>query len=289
MVSIKSLKNISIRSSISAKIIISVATASTLCFCTLIYSNWYWDNQISQKYANLLDIQKSLNENLKASIVNLQLKMLTIPDNLKVDPKADIIKWVKTNYALDKEEKITDRDAYKKQYDRTQRRDLSKGLFAVTTDNEKFIVSWGILDNEGKFTDTVDRLLFKSQKTTEDAKTVADQILKIQEQSNNKDAIMNKISQLNIMLADEMMAAEKRRVEILNYTDKIAENEKALDNSKRQRNLNIALISGITVLLNLFIVFYLSNFIITKPINMLIKAFQDLVLKRLELLTWKRN
>ncbi len=87
---------------------------------------------------------------------------------------------------------------------------------------------------------------------------------------------MNKISQLNIMLADEMMAAEKRRVEILNYTDKIAENEKALDNSKRQRNLNIALISGITVLLNLFIVFYLSNFIITKPINMLIKAFQDI-------------
>ncbi|MBF0231050.1 MAG: hypothetical protein HQK63_15890, partial [Desulfamplus sp.] len=153
MVSIKSLKKISIRSSISAKIIISVATASTLCFCTLIYSNWYWDNQISQKYASLLDIQKALNENLKTSIINLQLKMLTIPDHLKVDPKSDIIKWVKENYTLDKEEKITDRDAYKKQYDRTQRRDISKGLCAVTTDNEKFIVSWGILDSEGKFTD----------------------------------------------------------------------------------------------------------------------------------------
>ncbi|MBF0302678.1 MAG: methyl-accepting chemotaxis protein [Desulfamplus sp.] len=276
MVSIKSLKNISIRSSISAKIIISVATASTLCFCTLIYSNWYWDKQISQKYASLLDIQKALNENLKTSIINLQLKMLTIPDNLKVDPKADIIKWVKENYTLDKEEKITDRDAYKKQYDRTQRRDISKGLCAVTTDNEKFIVSWGILDSEGKFTDSVERLLFKSQTPTDDAKKVADEILKIQEQSNNKDAIMNKISQLNLMLADEMISAEKRRIEILNYTDKIAENEKALDNSKRQRNLNIALISGITVLLNLFIVFYLSNFIITKPINMLIKAFQDI-------------
>ncbi|WP_186441194.1 hypothetical protein, partial [Desulfamplus magnetovallimortis] len=181
--------------------------------------------------------------------------MLGIPDLLKVDYKSDVIKWVKENHSVEKSEQITDRDIFKKQYNRTQRRDISKGLFVVTSSKENVSVSWGILDSEGKFTDTVETLVLKSSNPVNDAKVIKDAIAKTEEQANNKDGIMNKIDQLTLLLADEMIAAEKTRTEILNYTDKITGNEKELVRSKKVKDFNIAIISGITAILNLVILF----------------------------------
>ena len=180
------------------------------------------------------------------------------------------------NFSIDTKEKLSGRENYKKHYNRTQRWDLSKERFIVTAEKGKVIVSHGLFDAEGQFTETVERIILSETVSKDAIQTISEQITTITEQINDKDALLNKISQLNAVMADEMIAADKKRIEVLQYTEKIETLEKALTTIKQKRLVATAGISIITVLLNLTIIFFLSRTIITKPIRMLVNAFQDI-------------
>ncbi|MBF0202474.1 MAG: hypothetical protein HQK66_14435, partial [Desulfamplus sp.] len=125
--------------SIGLKLMFAIASTSSICFCVLIFSNWHWNKKIDIKYSELIEIKTVLNDNLKTTVVDLQVKMLGIPEYLKIDPKGDILKWIQGNYAVKHHDILSGRENYIKLYNRTERRDISKGEIVVTSDTGQLV------------------------------------------------------------------------------------------------------------------------------------------------------
>ena len=112
----------------------------------LVYINLQAFSQVGIETQSLLDINGVMNKDLRASIFDLQQKYLEIPKLLQVDAADEVKTWIKYNYKIDKEEIIEGSENYRKLFNRSQRRDISKGNFVVQQNEEILILSKGVLN-----------------------------------------------------------------------------------------------------------------------------------------------
>ncbi len=256
------------------KLLIGVALVSNLCIGTLLAVSWHANRQVSQKNEELTQLRETLSDNLREEIVHLQEKYLQIPKLLKVDPTKTIMAWISQHHPVKSETVIEGRSHYKSYFSRTQRRDIGKGNFIPHIVDGKLMLSHGLLDDTGSFKDAVKMMELSSSNPEADQKTVSRQIDTLYGEADNADALKRNIAALTGILADEAIKAEKTRNQIVQFVQRIATEDEAIQLFGQQKQRLIVYIAIATIILNLLVLHLLTWFIVEKPLRKLYGVIQ---------------
>ncbi|HCY83642.1 MAG TPA: hypothetical protein DHV36_00740 [Desulfobacteraceae bacterium] len=261
---------------VGVRLILGVGLVSNLCMGVLIYTNWKSTQEVSDKTNALLDLNAGLNAELRESISQLQAKYLKIPDMLTVDPAGAVKKQIQAAFTLDGEEILEGRPNYGKYFKRRQRRDISKGKFVVQVKDGQLIVSKGLTDDRGQFTDNVSMMYIQTLDPQGDMDKIKTIIRTEEASADSEDALKKKIAELNARLADEGLAAEEARTKILYHVDQIRAQEDDLGAFRAARQKTMMLIAGITIALNLIVLYIMTSFHVERPLKKLTQTIEQI-------------
>jgi methyl-accepting chemotaxis protein len=132
------------------------------------------------------------------------------------------------------------------------------------------------MDANGEFTDQVQQIQVASQDLEADAEKIRQYVEMATNASNSQAALENKVVALNSLLADEAIEAEKARVEMVNFADKIEKQKDALDHAKRESSKITWFMGALTVLLNVFAIIVLAKLIVERPLSKLSTTIADI-------------
>jgi methyl-accepting chemotaxis protein len=260
---------------VGMKILIGVTLTSTICIGGLVYAFWQANEKVESNVNKVLLIRQQDSSHLRETIVDLQNKMLSFTQYLKVNPENDVKTWLQGNFNLIETSIEGGDDNWRTQFNRTQRRDLAKHKVVVKEGNGNFSVSFGLFQENGAFANKIETRVYNLPEGA-DVSTIKRQVDETSSQASNYDALKNNLAQLGAVIADEAMKAELIRTEILNFTEIIAKSEMELLETKRQNKRFIIGISGIVCFANLLVIFLLTRVIVERPLRTLINAFDQL-------------
>ncbi|MFH2059834.1 MAG: methyl-accepting chemotaxis protein [Pseudomonadota bacterium] len=247
-----------------------------LCIGLLMYINITAFFQIESRTNDLLDVNASMNEHLRASIFDLQKKYLEIPKLLETDTAEKITNWIKTRFSsvFVKEEQIRGAEKYRQFFNRSQRRDISKGRFVVQSENEQIFVSKGILNKDGSSSETISRIQLASQFPEQDISRINAQIEIAAQAGDSEDALKQRVLVLKSQLADDALAAETSRNEILYKIEDIQKQKTALIQYRQEKRNTIAGIAILAIVINLVMLHLMARFVVEKPLKQLTQTIE---------------
>lgn len=257
---------------VGVKLILGVGLVSNLCMGVLLYAGWHASRDVGTKTNDLLALNAGLNADLRERITVLQEKYLQIPALLSVDPAAGILEKIKSGYTVTKEEQLEGRSAYGTYFKRRQRRDISKGRFVVLNHDGALLVARGILDETGAFTQKVDLIHLQSSDPGADAQGLKEMITSEMAAADSGEALTAKILSLKSQLADEGLAAEESRTQILYHVDQIRAGEKDLEAYRSSRQTTSMIIAGVTIALNLLVLYAMTWLHVERPLKRLTRV-----------------
>lgn len=255
--------------SVGLKMVIGVGLVSNLCIGMLVYMNFKAFSQVGEETNQLMAVMSDMNDNLRTSIFDLQKKYLEIPKLLQVDPAREISDWIHATYTVETEDILEGRENYGKLFKRRQRRDISKGRFVVQEQDGMIVVSRGILDKDGTFTETVVRLGLASSQPDQDMAAIASFIEAARQNAEKSDALKQKVVTLKSLLADEGLAAETARNEILYRVEEIEQKKTDLIRFRQDRLNTISLMAVSAMIINLLMVHIVAWAVVGRPLKML--------------------
>jgi len=258
--------------SVGFKLMIGVGMICVFCMGLLIVINYQAFAQVSIETNALLEVNAVMNKDLRANIFNLQKKYLAIPKLLQVNADEDIKTWLQNNYIIEKQSIIRDRYNFKQFFNRSQRRDISKGYFVVQPDADRVIISKGQLDEQGNFLDAIEQISIKSNATRQDVQDISNYISTAILHAGSADALKQKVSALNSFLVDEAIASEKARNAILYQVENIENKKDHLIQSRQKKQQMTGFIAVLTILLNLILLHFMTWFVVEKPLKRLTRS-----------------
>ncbi|MCG8685863.1 MAG: methyl-accepting chemotaxis protein [Desulfobacterales bacterium] len=259
---------------VGVKLILGVGLVSNLCMGVLMYSSWKTTQEIGEKTNGLLELNTGLNADLRERIAQLQNSYLKIPELLTVDPASGIMKQLESEFTIDKKEILEGRSNYGTFFKRKQRRDISKGKFVAQVKDGQVLVSQGLMDDQGSFTDTVRMMYIASADPAGDLDKINSLIQGQEAAANSEDALEIKIAELKARLADEGLAAEESRIKILHHVDQIKANEDALTGFRKDRQKTMVIIAVITIALNLLVLYVMTFLNVERPLKRLTRTIE---------------
>lgn len=254
---------------VGVKILVGVTLVSNLFIGALLYVHLQSSETVAQKVNEVLTIRESLNANLRMVIVKLQDELLSLPNFLKTDPKASIVRAVKEAFQVTDRQLLEGRDAYSHLFNRDERRDLARNSYIIQTGDDKLRLSLGIFDANGNFKDAVEHLVLASNTPIEDGLMLRTIIDNVVAESTNGAALKHKISDLSAKIADAGLAAENTRNEILQHVEEIRTMEQELTSFRLQQRQFSLIMGGLAVLANMIVLFFLVRGIVEKPLHKL--------------------
>ncbi len=264
------------RFSVGLKMMLGVGLISVFCMGLLVYINFQAFSQVGIETQSLLQVNAAMNKDLRQSIFDLQKKYLEIPKLLQVDPANEILKWIKSNYTTNREEIIKGSENYRKFFNRSQRRDISKGNFVVREKEGILTLSKGILDKKGDFIDQISRVHIHTEKPDKDAQTITDYIQTVVENADKGTALKQRVLSLKNLLADEAIDAEKSRNAILYQVENIERKKAKLIEYRQNKQRLIGLVAGLTILISLILLHFMSYFVVEKPLKRLTQSIDKI-------------
>lgn len=260
--------------SLGLKILIGVAITSNICIGSLVYCFWNANENIKSNVSELLTIRKQDSANLRQAVVDLQGRMLSFRAFLEVNPDAELRTWLRSKYTFISEQSLAGRDAYAPYYNRAERRDLAKHKLVVQQDGTAFLVSFGVF-KDGIFSDSVDVLRFQLDAGT-DLLMITTELSRITEELSGGEALKQKIADLEGVIADEAIAAELKRTDILNFVEIIGAKEKNLEITRQKNEKTVLAISFLVIVVNLVVIFILTKVLVERPLGNLISTIDTL-------------
>ena len=254
---------------VGVKILVGVTLTSNLFIGALVYVNLQSSATVEQKVNEVLTTKEDLSSNLRAAIVKLQDDFLAIPEFFRTDPKTDIIRAIEQDFQVSDRQQLNGRETYSQFFDRNERRDLSKNSFIIQTENDKLIVSSAILDQNGSFRESVERITLVSSDPTGDSVKLRTLIDNITRESDSKSALHQKMDNLTAKTVDAALEAEATRNEILQHVEGIQAKEHELDQIRRDQRRFTLLMGGLAVLANMIVLFILVRFLVEQPLHKL--------------------
>ncbi len=254
---------------VGVKILVGVTLVSNLCIGALLHMHLQSSDTVAQKVNEVLTIRENLSANLRMAIVKLQDEFLSLPNFLKTDPKASIIRAVEEAFRVTDRQLLEGRDAYSHLFNRDERRDLARSSYIIQTGNEKLRLSLGLFDANGNFKDAIEHLILAGSTPIEDGAKLQTIIDNVIADSTNGAALKLKISDLGAKMADAGLAAENTRNEILQHVEEIRTMEQELTALRLQQRQFSLIIGGLAVLANMIVLFFLVRVIVEKPLHKL--------------------
>ncbi|MCG8640627.1 MAG: methyl-accepting chemotaxis protein [Desulfobacterales bacterium] len=261
---------------IGMKFGLGASFASSLCIILLLYSVWHWDTRVNIKADELLQIQKDLNVNLRTSVTNLQQRLVTLPRMLETDTGNQVFHQLRQNRIILSESTLSGREAYASRFNRSQRRDLAKGKIILQTGQDQIVVSKGIFDDAGGFTESVRQIVFKSSLPTEEINAIRQKIDAIEARGKDWESVRQTLDRLKADIAEDLIEAEKARTEMLGKFEQISMTEVILEDAKKQRRTIIIIISGLMFVVNLTMIFFLIRSIISRPLTKVVAGLKTI-------------
>ncbi len=261
---------------LGVKILIGVSLASNLLISALVYVNFQSTETVQSKVNSVLSIREQLSSNLRDAIVALQEEFLALPDFFKIDQRATILADIKRHFEIHESETLRGRPAYAKFFNRKERRDISQNRFIVQITSGHLIVSTGIHDSDGNFSDSVERITLVSSSPERDAAQLNSIITRLSAEAERPELLKQKVNELGAKIADSSLEAENTRNEILQHVEEIRSLEVELDETReQQRKLTIGM-AAITVLANMSVLFVLVRLIVERPLHKLTRTIEDI-------------
>ncbi len=261
---------------VGLKILIGVAFASNILIGALLYVNVRSSNTVEKKVDEVLAIREKLSSNLRDAIVSLQQEFLGLPEFFRIDPKAQVIAAIERDFRITNRRIIRGRAEYSPLYTRKQRRDLSQNKYIVQAINGELTVSFGETDEDGNFTDNVQRFILASSSPVEDTARLSELIDQTVSEANGADALRGKVRELSVKVADSGLAAETTRNEILAHIEEIRAMEEELQAIRRQQRTFSVSMGVIAILANMLVLFVLVRTIVEKPLRNLTRVIEEI-------------
>jgi methyl-accepting chemotaxis protein len=264
------------RINIGTKLVLGVALASNLCILGLLYSVRYWDREVNSRSEDLLQIQKNLNIDLRASVISLQDRLLKLPSLLEADSGEKISLWLKNTRTIKGDRVLKGHPNYQSLFTRTQRRDMAKGGYALREAPEAVIISRGILDANGNFTDTVHEITVESLSPAGDLVLIQADMDRLMSQGKTAEDMQGTLQNMKADIAEDLLLAENSRTRILSRLELIDIIQADLIKARHRRETIVVVISGLTILFNILIIVFLTRSIITKPVKIVVKRLKEI-------------
>ncbi|MCG8529034.1 MAG: methyl-accepting chemotaxis protein, partial [Desulfovibrionales bacterium] len=260
-------------------LLVGVGLTSNLCMGFLIFTNHRTAEQITDKTTALFSLNAQLNQSLRDQVAQLQENYLDIPRFLNSDPKDQWISTLRQRWPGAREKILKGRSQYKGIFSRQQRRDLSQGKFVLAPLDGQVVLARGILDKAGGFTDSVWLLGFQTQDPWQTIKVLEGQLEALQDASISHGALKNKVAQLSVHLADQALGAEDARNQILYQVEEIGARKKQLTAFCLRARHWIIGIGLAGILANLSVVYFMSWWVVEKPLGRLTRCIERIRLE----------
>ncbi len=262
--------------SVGLKIMIGVGLISNLCIGVLMYVNVTAFSQIAARANRLLEVNASMNEHLRSSIFNLQDKYLKIPSLLASDAKEQISDWIRASFPLTKEATIKGADHYRVFFNRSQRRDISKGYFILQQEKGQVIVSKALRAADGTISENISRIQLKSDTPEQDIEKINAYIDVATKASNNYGALQQRVMALKSLLADEALGAEISRNEISYKVEDIQKQKMALVQYRQKKANTIGIIAVLAILINIVMIYVMVFLVVEQPLKRLTQSLEKI-------------
>lgn len=261
---------------VGAKILLGVALVSNIIIGSMLYINLQANATVERTVNDVLVMREDLSDNLRRAIVDLQNEFLTMPALFRSNDRNAVLEVVDNDFQTVGSEVLTGRENYQQHYSRQERRDLANKGFVIQSTGDGLLLSYGILDAAGTFTDTVERRHLASINPDQDAARVTAMIASLSEQTLSPVELRERIRELSRKSADIGLKAELTRNEILYNADEISAKERQLAEIRtKQRHFTIGM-GGVAILANMVILFFLVRLIVERPLHHLAQSIEEI-------------
>ena len=222
--------------------------------------------------AGRADALESLNARLRAEIFDLQAAYRSVPQRLEADPLKLMSAWVMETHSA--EEKLHEgRSALSARYKKiSQRRDLRLGRLVVEEMDGTVRVSVGIFE-EGRYQSSAREYILQNASFSEvkaKAETFANAMA-------DPAALQQKISALNLKIAEDSLSAEQARAEMSTAMAEIAEEAKTAEATAALIRWLLVVSTLVVTLAATAAVYFAARHIVTKPLVRLSLSAQKLI------------
>ncbi len=261
---------------VGAKILLGVALASNIVIGSMLYIILQANATVERTVNDVLVMREDLSDHLRRAIVDLQNEFLTLPALFRGNDRNSVLESVEHNFQTVGGEVLKGRENYQQHYSRQERRDLANKGFVIQSTDEGLLLSYGILDASGVFTDTVERRHLASANPDQDAARLAATIASFSEQALSPGELRERIRELSRKSADISLKAEMTRNEILYNVDEISAKERQLVETRtKQRHFTLGM-GVVAILANMVILFFLVRLIVERPLHHLAQSIEEI-------------
>lgn len=263
--------------SVGLKMMIGVGLISNLTIGLLIYINFSATVQMGKKTDGLLETNMKMNEDLRNEIIHLQKKYLEVPKHLVVDSSKQIEQWFAQAYGVTKWSELNGRQSYRKLFSRSQRRDVAKGRFVVRqNDDTTLLVARGVLDGQGQFSDRVKMTTLNVRQPARAIETIKARVIDTANTESSTDALKQQILILKNRMADEAIAAESVRNQILYKVEELEKQKQGLAAFRKEKQNMITIIAVAAILVNLLLLHFVARYVVERPLKKLTIAVDQI-------------
>ena len=254
---------------VGLKLILGVALASNSCIAALLYINHGATLRVESMLSELIAIRDEIDTSLRGSIVQLQKQFIALPKLFKNNPTDSILQIVEQEFTIEKRVQLAGREHYGAFYARTEKRDLAKGNCVVSIDKNQLLLSRGLFNDEGGFTDAVEQIFLASREPEIDRERLRVRLAEITAKSSGAEFYEDKIAELRSLVADKSLEAEKSRTQILGFVDRINLQEQRMHQAMEKQQYQSLYAGLAAVVINILALFLLTRIIIERPLGRL--------------------
>ena len=251
---------------VGLKLLLGVTLASNSCIAALLYINHGATQRVESMMTEVLGIRDSIDANLRGSIVQLQQQFALLPRLFSHNPTEVILQEVEGTFTIEKRIQLNGREQYGSFYQRTEKRDMAQGKFVVSILDNQLLLSHGLLNEEGQFTNNVEQLFIASTALESDRQRLADLIIEAEAKNGTTQFYEGKTAELRSLVADKNMEAEQSRTQILGFVDQINLQEKRMRQAMERQQYQSLYAGLAAVFINLFFLFILTRIIVERPL-----------------------
>ncbi|MGD9949996.1 MAG: methyl-accepting chemotaxis protein [Desulfobulbus sp.] len=272
---------------VGLKLLLGVALASNSCIAALLSINHGGTLRVESMMAEVINIRDEIDNNLRDSIVQLQRQFIALPKLFKNSPTEAILQAVGDAFTIENQRKLAGRNQYGSLYTRTEKRDLTKGNFVVTINNNQLMLSHGLFNDDGTFTNTIEQSLLASQDPQSDRERLTALIAEVMAKSDSVQFYEEKISGLRALVANRSLEAEQSRTQILGFVDRINLQKQRMQQAMDQQQYQSLYAGLAAVFINILALFLLTRIIIERPLGRLAAIVEALSSGQFPEIPWR--
>lgn len=272
---------------VGLKLLLGVTLASNTCIAALLFLNHEASQRLTTMMAEVVHLRDDIDADLRGSIVQLQQQFMQLPQMLTSNPTQEIVQEVEGSFPITQRQQLQKREEYNGLYTRTEKRDIANGKPVVTIRDNQLLLTRGLFDAQGVFTEAIEQLLIASTQPEADRERLHTLIAESLSRSGSVEFYEQKIGALRALVADKSLEAERSRTQILGYVEQINLQQQRMERAVQQQQYHSLAAGLAAVLINILSIFLLTRIIVERPLSRLTTLVEALGAGQFPEIPWR--